>query len=144
MSRGYTLIEVLVALAVIGMVLAAVPLMAGGPRPGAEARAAAIEVASALRRTRTAAIAGFRSETFILDIERGTYRAGAAGSETPLPEGLEVALYTARSELEDETTGRIRFFPDGSATGGRVTLVGGSHSYVVAVDWLTGTVEVEP
>lgn len=131
------------ALAIIGMVLAAVPLVVGGPRPGAEVRAAAIELASALRQTRSAAIAGFRSETFILDIERGVYRAGLARPETPLPEDLELSLYTARSELQDESTGRIRFFPDGSATGGRVTLASGGHSYVVAVDWLTGAVGME-
>ncbi len=143
MSRGYTLFEVLVTLAIIGMVLAAVPLVAGGPRPGAEVRAAAIELASALRQTRSEAIAGFRSETFILDIERGVYRAGSARPESALPEGMEFSLYTARSELEDENTGRIRFFPDGSATGGRVTLASGGHSYVVAVDWLTGAVGME-
>lgn len=143
MSRGYTLMEVLVVLAVIGMVLAAVPLVAGGPRPGAEARATAIEIASALRWTRSEAIAGFRSETFTLDIERGVYQAGPARPEVALPEGMEFSLYTARSELEDEDTGRIRFFPDGSATGGRVTLAGGGQSYVVAVDWLTGAVGME-
>jgi general secretion pathway protein H len=135
--------EVLVALAVIGMVLAAVPLVAGGPRPGAEARAAAIELASALRRTRSEAIAGFHSEIFYLDTERRVYRVGAAGDEKPLPENLAVSLYTARSELVGGDAGRIRFFPDGSATGGRVTLAGGGHSYVVAVDWLTGAVGME-
>jgi len=142
-SRGYTLMEVLVTLAVIGMVLAAVPLVAGGPRPGAEVRATAIELASALRRTRGAAIVGFHSETFVLDTERGVYSAGSNQIEAVLPEGLELSLYTARSELEDESTGRIRFFPDGSATGGRITLASGGHSYVVSVDWLTGAVEME-
>lgn len=135
--------EVLVTLAVIGMVLAAVPLVAGGSRPGAEVRAAAIELASALRQTRGAAIVGFHNEAFILDTERGVYIAGSNQIEAVLPEGLELSLYTARSELEDESTGRIRFFPDGSATGGRITLASGGHSYVVSVDWLTGAVEVE-
>lgn len=144
MSRGYTLMEVLVTLTVIGMVLAAIPLVAGGPRPGVEVRAVAIEVASALRQTRSEAIARFRSEAFVLDTERGVYQAGSVQPEAALPEGMEVSLYTARSELEGERTGRIRFFPDGSATGGRVTLASGGHSYVVAVDWLTGAVELEP
>jgi len=143
MSRGYTLMEVLVALAIVGMVLAAVPVMLGGARPGAEVRAAAIELASALRQTRSASIAGFRSETFVLDTERGIYRAGSVQAETTLPDGLEISLYTARSELEDENTGRIRFFPDGSATGGRITLASSGRSYVIAVDWLTGAIEME-
>jgi general secretion pathway protein H len=135
--------EVLVTLAVIGMVLAVVPLVAGGPRPGVEVRATAIELASALRQTRGAAIVGFHSEAFILDTARGVYTAGSNRAEAVLPEGLELSLYTARSELEDESTGRIRFFPDGSATGGRITLTSGGHSYVVSVDWLTGAVEME-
>lgn len=143
MSRGYTLMEVLVVLAIIGLVLAAIPLMAGDRRPGAEMRAAAIEVASALRQTRGRAVARFKSETFVLDIEGHAYQVGAAGPKKALPEDLSLSLYTARSELQDESTGRIRFFPDGSATGGRVTLARGNRHYVVAVDWLTGLVSVE-
>ncbi len=143
MSRGYTLMEVLVTLAIIGLVLAAIPLVAGDRRPGAETRAAAIEVASALRQTRSRAVAQFQSEVFVLDIEKHAYQVGAAGPRKTLPEELSLSLYTARSELQDESTGRIRFFPDGSATGGRVTLARGNRQYVVAVDWLTGSVSLE-
>jgi general secretion pathway protein H len=142
-SRGYTLMEVLVTLAIIGLVLAAIPLMAGDRRPGAEARAAAIEVASALRQTRSTAIAKFRSEVFVLDTEGHSYQVGVAGPKKALPEELSLSLYTARSELQDESAGRIRFFPDGSATGGRVTLASDDRGYVIAVDWLTGSVSLE-
>lgn len=143
MSRGYTLTELLVALAIIGLVLVAVPLMAGRSGPGAQAKAAALEVASALRQTRGQAIADFKSQVFVLDTERGVYRAGSKGSETKLPDELAINLYTARSEIDEEGRGRIRFFPDGSATGGRVTLTAKGRRYVVAVDWLTGMVELE-
>jgi general secretion pathway protein H len=142
-SRGYTLMEVLVVLAIIGLVLATIPLMAGDRRPGAETRAAAIEVASALRQARSRAVAQFRSEVFVLDTEEHSYQVGAAGPKKALPEELSLSLYTARSELQDEGTGRIRFFPDGSATGGRVTLARDNRQYVVAVDWLTGSVSLE-
>jgi len=143
LSRGYTLMEVLVTLAIIGIVLATIPILAGGSSPGAEVRTTAIEIASALRRTRSEAIVRFRDKFFYLDVERRIYRSGIDGSDNPIPENVSVSLYTARSELTDEMAGRIRFFPDGSATGGRVTLAAGAHKYVVAVDWLTGVVEVE-
>ena len=38
---------------------------------------------------------------------------------------------------------QIRFFPDGSATGGRVRLARDNRQYVVVVDWLTGSVSLE-
>ena len=50
-----------------------------------------------------------------------------------------VLLLAACSEQD---TGAIRFFPDGSSTGGRVTLMVGERSYAVDVDWLTGRVRV--
>lgn len=142
MSRGYTLFEVLVALAIIGVVLAAIPMLSGR-RAGPETRAAAIEIATAMREARSDAITRFEPVAFQLDVEGRAYRVGSAGPVRRLPPGLELALYTARSELSGETAGSIRFFPDGSATGGRVTLTQDGQQYVVAVDWLTGAVAVE-
>ncbi len=59
-----------------------------------------------------------------------------------LPSDLEIRMLTARSEQLDESIANIRFFPDGSSTGGRITLRGGSDDYDVSVDWITGRISV--
>jgi len=53
-----------------------------------------------------------------------------------------VRLATAAEEQESPRIGRIRFYPDGSASGGGVLLSRDGERLAVLVDWLTGTVEV--
>jgi len=60
-----------------------------------------------------------------------------------LPSRLDLSLFTAQSELVRDQTGSIRFFPDGSSTGGRVTLAAGDSKLAVDVDWVTGRVTLE-
>ena len=71
-------------------------------------------------------------------------RFGVTGDprEIALPESMALKLYTAQSELLDSATGGIRFFPDGSSTGGAITVSGPKLAYRVNVDWLTGTVAI--
>ena len=56
---------------------------------------------------------------------------------------LELKLYTAQSEIVDDRRGAIRFYPDGSSTGGRVTVAAGERRLLVDVDWLTGRVSIK-
>ena len=44
--------------------------------------------------------------------------------------------------MESEARGAIRFFPDGSSTGGRITLSTDRLAYLVDVDWLTGKIHL--
>jgi general secretion pathway protein H len=134
--------ELMVALAIIGLVLASVPMLVVSARPGPTVRAAAEDMASVLRLTRGEAIGRYGPAVFLLDVEERVYR-GPDGKEHVLDEGLDLNFVTARSELAGAKAGQIRFFPDGSATGGRITVSDGRRSYVVSVDWLTGTVDVE-
>ena len=60
-----------------------------------------------------------------------------------LPKRLNLALFTAQSELVREKTGGIRFFPDGTSTGGRVTVSAGESKQIVDVDWVTGRVAIQ-
>ena len=59
-----------------------------------------------------------------------------------LPDDLEISLFTARSERLGPNSGAIRFFPDGSSTGGRLTLSTERLGMAVDVDWLTGKVRI--
>jgi general secretion pathway protein H len=55
---------------------------------------------------------------------------------------LELKLFTAQTEAVSERKGAIRFYPDGSSTGGRITVASGERKYLVDVDWLTGRVSI--
>ena len=91
-----------------------------------------------LRSLRNRAI-HFNKETFLeLDVESGLYRLGPEGAERSLPEGIRLTLVAARSEQIDPDVARIRFFPDGSSTGGRITLERDNARMTIAVDWFDG------
>ena len=66
------------------------------------------------------------------------------GGGTPrrLPQGIVLELVTAEREMLAERRGGIRFFPDGSSGGGRVTLTLAGLERRVDVAWLTGRVTV--
>ena len=55
---------------------------------------------------------------------------------------MALKLYTAQEELIDNATGNIRFFPDGSSTGGHITVSGPKLAYRINVDWLTGAIAI--
>ncbi len=65
----------------------------------------------------------------------------AAGWTSPTNLGLQ--LLTGTAELIDDGSGRIRFYPDGTSTGGRVTVTDAGRDYNVRIDWLTGRVTVD-
>ena len=48
----------------------------------------------------------------------------------------------AQYMISDDKVGAIRFYPDGSSTGGRITVASGERKYLVDVDWLTGRVSI--
>ena len=78
-----------------------------------------------------------------LDLERRSMEVDGGRRPRPLPQRLDLKLYTAQSEIVDDKRGAIRFYPDGSSTGGRVTLASGTRAFLVDVDWLTGRVTIK-
>lgn len=139
-ARGFTLFEMVAVLAVLALVLALVPPLLGGSRAKAELLASARAVAAGLRDTRSLAMAQDRSEVFALDVAAGSFRAAGKQAPRALPQGVRVSLLTTTGERISDTAAGIRFFPDGSSTGGRVSLVRDGRAVEVAVDWLTGRI----
>lgn len=141
-DRGFTLLELLVVIAIAALLVGvAVPRLTG-VLPGVQLKSDALRVAASLRAARGEAIYRNRQAVFVVDTAARQYRvAGLAATET-LDESIDVTLVTARDAVIDPSRGLIRFFPDGSSTGGRVSLAAGDRQYHVDVDWLTGRVRI--
>jgi general secretion pathway protein H len=141
-QRGFTLVELLVVMVVIGLAYSLVPPLFSSGASSAELKAAARQIATGLRRARSEAISKRQEAVLELDIRQHTFRITGDGHTYKLPHQVDVALHTAQSEVQDMQAGSIRFYPDGSSTGGRINLAGNGQNYQVDVDWMTGRVTI--
>jgi general secretion pathway protein H len=142
MQRGFTLLEVLVVL-VIGAIM--YTLILGVPFRGAsvaDLKSAARNLASGLRQAQSMAMVSRRDAVLTVDMEARAYVLAGESEPKALPKDIELKLFTAQSEILSDTRGAIRFYPDGSSTGGRITVKSGERQYLVDVDWLTGRVSI--
>jgi general secretion pathway protein H len=140
-AAGFTLIELIVALAILGFALV---LITGYKAPwssGIELKGTAAELAAALRLARSQAIAADRPVALDLDLAAHRYRVGDGAVHT-LPIQMSIELLTVAGQNRGRTKGDIRFNPDGSSTGGRISLGEGRRRIAVGVDWLTGRITV--
>jgi general secretion pathway protein H len=141
-SDGFTILEVLVVL-VIGAI--AYSLVLGVPFRGpsvADLKAASRTLAAGLRQAQSVALASRSDAVLTLDVEEREFQVTGTEGSRALPKDLELRLYTAQSEVATERKGSIRFYPDGSSTGGRITVASGERKYLVDVDWITGRVSI--
>ena len=141
-DQGFTLVELMVVLVIVALIMGLVATSMSRSISSAEARSATRTLVANIRYTRTRAIVGRAEKVFRVDIDNRSYRAPGR-KPVYLPEGVDVTLTTARSEMTSETVGGIRFFPDGGSTGGHIELTINGREYRVNVAWLTGEATME-
>lgn len=140
-QRGFTLVELIVVVILISLMTVLIPRYIFTGVSGADLKASSRDIAAGLRMARAEAVNTRRDSTLTLDMEKRTFTIN--GTQTrKLPELLDMKLVTAQSEVVNQSQASIRFFPDGSSTGGRVTVASGERKYEVDVDWLTGRVTI--
>jgi len=145
--RGFTLLEVLVVVALIATASALLLGAMAGALPGQQLREATGRMAAEMRATRARALATGRDQLFEIDVAAHRWQAGPAGAAMARsgewPQAIAVSATAAREEQLRAETAVFRFFADGSSTGGRVVLRRGDAAWRIDVAWLTGTVRVE-
>lgn len=134
-------------LAIAALVLTAVPPLVSAALPGVELKAAARRAFSSLRLARETAIRTGGEAVLVVDVE-GRRLEVPGYRAFNLPQRIDLQLEAASAEMLDDQHGAIRFFPDGSSTGGRIILSRGEgrdqRGYQVGVTWLTGRVRMAP
>ncbi|HEX9905387.1 MAG TPA: GspH/FimT family pseudopilin [Propylenella sp.] len=138
---GFALYELILALAILGMVAGVVyPHLARGPGP-AEIGARAEAIAALLRTDRNVAIREGRPVVSRVDVGDGVVYSGASDRAVAIPRGVKFEfVQSSREALAGG--GGIRFNPNGRSSGGALTLRRDDFAYQISVNWLTAGVLV--
>jgi general secretion pathway protein H len=137
-TAGFTLIEMIVVLVVLGLTLTLVITRGPLHSPTLDARTAARQVAQTLRLARSKAIALDHPVSVSLDLPAHAIRIDGSPAQ-PLPRGIGLAA----ASFTGQAIAAVRFAPDGSSSGARIALGEAGSLRLVMVDWLTGRVSVD-
>ena len=143
-AEGFTLIEAVCVLAIVGLVAAiALPQM---PRATTRTRLTgyAVAIAALLKADRNAAIRTHAVVSTSLSAAKRSVRSGAGGGTIVLPEDVAFDAILAESCAGRPAGTAIDFFPSGMSCGGTIALARPGAGYQIRVNWLTGGVEIVP
>ncbi len=142
-GSGFTLVELLVALAILAALVALVPTAGFQLKAAMDYRDAVGASYRMLHQARSLAIRQGDAVVVSVDLDQRHMHIVGRPDFVSFPPELRLDL-TVAGEITGEGIARFRFYPDGSATGGEMTLQrpGGRQS-TLRLDWLTGRVRVE-
>ncbi|TAL52774.1 MAG: type II secretion system protein GspH [Methylovulum sp.] len=141
-QQGFTLIELIVVLVIVILGFSAIGISLSSGNDTAEIKAVARDIVSALRYARGQALMDHQEITLSFDLEENSYTLSNRDKIYTIPDEISLTVVTAQSELTGQGQGNIRFYPDGSSTGGRVTLERDKAKLQIDINWLTGACEL--
>jgi general secretion pathway protein H len=141
-NAGFTLLELIIVLGimVLGFGVVAVNMSAGND--SMTLKAAARDLASGLRFVRSQAMISHTQATLDFDLSENSYTLTGKKKQYHVDENIDVTISTAKEDLNDGVA-KLRFFPDGSSIGGRITIEKNHHTQEININWLTGHVSIE-
>jgi general secretion pathway protein H len=141
-AQGFTLIELMAVIVLLAIAMTAVTFSFSKSLQSARVRGASRDLVAALRYTRGQAIVKGKQEVLTLDLENNTYTAPGKNA-AKLPKDMTLGLTTAETEQTGANSAGIRFFADGSSTGGHISVFQGQREWRINVAWLTGDIALD-
>ncbi len=140
-SGGFTLIElsIVVMIMILGLGVIAVNISAGNH--ASRLKSVARDLSSALRYARGQALVLRKPVSVDINLDENSYHISSRDKTYHFSSKIDVTLEIAENELKDKT-GSLRFYPDGSSSGGRIKLEWGNLLEQLDVNWLTGKVDI--
>ena len=140
-ARGFTLIEMILVLMISVLGFAVIGSNISSGNKTTKLQAAARDIASALRFAHGEALLSRNTVSVAINLDDNTYQISRQPKVFYLAKEIDVSLVVAEDEFADGE-GSIRFFSDGSSTGGRITLEWDKQVRRIDVNWITGEVSL--
>jgi len=139
--KGYTLLETLVVLGLLSMIMS-LSLTTHPLSSRRSLESISTEIATLLQSAKIRAISQNAERTIVIDPLTRTLSAGSSDEPVMLGADVGIAVLTARRGVK-EGRAVIRFYPDGTTTGGTVQLKRGDRIVSIHLNWLTGQIRRE-
>ena len=138
-EEGFTLLELMVVLAILVMVAALFPVALDRALPGRRVSAAAQQLASVVREAQADSVFSGRPVTLRLQEHRlAVEEATASARSAPLPQSVALSM----SDQDGRPLTALILYPDGSTQGALLEVDDTNHREVVHVSAVTGRVSV--
>lgn len=141
-AQGFTLIELTVVLLIVVLGFSVIGTNISSGNKSSQLKALTRDLASALRYARGQALISHEEITVAINLAENTYQVSNKDKLYHFSDEIEVTLVIAQDEFKDEETGQLRFYADGSSSGGRITLEWGELVNEIDVNWLSGKVDI--
>lgn len=163
MKPGFTLLELLVVLVIIGVVTVFVAPKMAGSLANMNLKTASREISASLRYARDRAVSSQQPWMARFDLEKGELaikpkkdesekreeepeeleRKGHGGERYELPGSVRIEKAVVGEEEMDSGSFEFLFFPSGSSSGGRIVLINEREwRSSIEADFVTGLVKV--
>lgn len=139
-EAGFTLFEMLAVLVIVALTAGAISMLYRTPSSDAQLKTASLMAASRLRDIRSGAMISGTDRVAVIDVVSKSIEFSNGISPLKLPLSIDLDVMSADSERLSPTAAGIRFFPNGSSTGGTINLRSRDKAYEIRINWLTGRV----
>jgi len=139
---GFTLIELLAVLAILAIVVLGFSFGSSRSLDTARFRALMVRTSAAISDSRADAMRRMEETVFYVDLKNRRMGYPDGGALLPIPEGVEVTATVAESEQYKDGSVGIRFYPQGTSSGGTLAFSFRKQVYEIRVNWLTGNVSL--
>ena len=140
-NAGFTLLELLVVMVILTIVATVTAVKFSGGIDNARLRAETRQMIALLRAARIEAMVSSTVTGIDGDPHDSAFLSFPAEQRYQLPEGVAIDI-ASQSTTTGATQRAIRFYPDGSSSGGDIQLSSAAGSFAIAVGWLTGEVSL--
>ncbi len=137
-QQGFTLLELTVVLFIVVLGLAAVSIRISSGDHAAQLKSTVNDLMSALKYARSQAVISQIETVVEIDLAQNSYSLD--DKTYSIPDFIDLTLVIAQEEFKQNAIARVRFFPDGSSTGGQLNLETETMEQTIEVNWLTGRV----
>ncbi len=139
-QSGFTLFELLLVMSIAALSISAFFTFYKPGKSSVGLKSEAYILASRINDVRSAAVYRQSEALVTFDVAGRVIRFEKKGKPVQLNKKTSLSITSAYGENKSDAVAAIRFFPNGSSTGGRILLKQETQAYELRINWLTGRV----